>query len=333
MNLIRLAKNLIPLGILIMLMGTLGFKLIEGVSVFDAFYMTIITITTVGYGEVFPLSKIGRIFAIFLIVGGTSYILFSVSIVTQIAIEGRLRNLLGRRRLNMEIRKMRNHYILCGYGRMGKVIAKELREKKARLVVIDRDVDDAQQLEEMGVIFIHGNATDEDVLLDAGLKNAKALIISLSTDADAVFCALMARDLCPGIEIVARAIESGSSRRLKAAGVTHVVSPYATVGRSMANSILRPEIYDILDGVFQDEKRTIRMEGSPVSEASELSGVSLRQAPIRQRLGLIIIGVKLKNGEMIFNPSPDYVIQPGDTLISMGEVENLEKLADWLNPR
>ena len=205
-------------------------------------------------------------------------------------------------------------------------------KKKARLVVIESHEEIIKHLEDTGIFYINGNATDEQVLLDAGIKKAKALIISLSTDADAVFCALMARDLNPGLDIVARAIESGSSRRLKAAGATHVVSPYVTVGRSMANTILRPEIYDILDGVFQDEKRMIRMEGSPVSAASELAGCSLRQAPIRQKLGLIIIGIKRQSGEMIFNPSPDYVIKSGDTLISMGEVDNLEKLAQWLNP-
>lgn len=129
----RLAKNLIPLGVLVILFGTIGFRFIEGVSIFEAFYMTIITITTVGYGEVFPLHQMGRVFAIFLIVGGTGYILFSVSIITQIAIEGRLQSIFGRRRLNVEIQKMQNHFILCGYGRMGKVIANELHEKKSAI--------------------------------------------------------------------------------------------------------------------------------------------------------------------------------------------------------
>jgi len=168
--------------------------------------------------------------------------------------------------------------------------------------------------------------------LAAGIRRAKTLIVSLSTDAFAVFAILLARELNPTMEVVARAIDVNSVRQLKAAGATRVVIPYTTVGKSMANAVLHPEIVDFMDAALLEKNRTIRMEGCPVGEKSELAGCTLRDAPIREKLGLIIIGIKKADGDMIFNPSPDDVIQPGDVLITMGDAENLEKLNQWLKP-
>ncbi|MCZ7582174.1 MAG: potassium channel protein [Deltaproteobacteria bacterium] len=328
----RLIKYLVPMGLVVIAFGTVGYSVLEGVGLFEALYMTIITITTVGFGEIIPLDDVGRVFTIVLIVFGYSYLVMTFMIVAQVVFEGRMRRLLGRRKLTQQIDRLERHNILCGYGRMGRIIARELKAKSAPLVVIDAHEDATRELDELGILYVQGNATEDDTLIEAGIQRAKTLIVSLATDADAVFTILLARELNPNLEIVARAIDERSTRQLEAAGATRVVSPYTRVGKSMANAVLHPEVLDFLDTAFMADDRTLRMEGCPVSEASELAGKTLRDAPIRTKLGLIIIGIRKADGTMLFNPSPDDAIIPGDILIAMGDEENLEKLQKWLNP-
>jgi voltage-gated potassium channel len=328
----RLIKYLVPIGLLIVIFGTLGFVVIEKADVLDSLYMTMITITTVGYGEIVPLHASGRIFAMVLMLFGTSFLLLAIGVVTQVALEGRIRKILGRRILDRQIEKIRNHYILCGYGRMGRVIAAELADKKVPLVVVDAAEAMIHEMEEKNILCVHGSSVEEATLLTAGIQRAKTLILSLATDADAVFTILLARELNPKIEIVARAIEQSSIRQLRAAGVTRIVSPYTTVGKSMARAVLHPEVMDLMDIALLDENRAISMEGCLVSEGSELAGKTLREAPIRQKLGLIIIGIKKADGHMLFNPAPEDRIEPGDYLIAMGDLDGLSKLDLWLNP-
>ncbi|MCB1152916.1 potassium channel protein [bacterium] len=332
MDISRFAKIVVPLSVSLITMGTLGYIVIEDAHWYDALYMTVITISTVGYAETIPLSTAGRMFTMALIFFGTGFMLTMVAMFAEVIIEARIRSILGRRRLARKIQHMHDHIILCGYGRIGQVIAERLQARRVRMVVVEAQEHYTQLLDEFNFTYIHGDATKEHILEQAGIAKARTLIVALSSDADAVFTILLAREMNPNLEIIVRAVDRESDRRLRSAGADRVVSLYDLVGRNMANRILNPEIEDILSVATLGTHEEIRMVGIKAHAPSDLIGRTLREAPIRTDLGLIIIGIKKNHGEMIFNPLPDEKIEAGDVLITMGEEPNLEKLQGWLNP-
>jgi voltage-gated potassium channel len=326
-------KAAILLALTILLTGTFGYMVIEGWSFLDAFYMAVITVSSVGYKEVHDISTTGRLFTIFFVMTGVGLTVYVAGVVVQFMVEGRIRVIMGRRKLDKQIDRLKDHYIICGYGRIGRVLCKNLITRTpVDIVVVDKNPDLVPIMDQDKILYIHGNAADEGVLLKAGIKKARGLVAALATDVDNVFLVLTARQLSPDLEIVARASLDESKSKLFAAGATSVESPYEMGARNMAQRILRPTVTSFLDLAFAHNRKDIQMEEIPVNDASVLSGVMLKDSGIRQQFNLIIIAIKKPDGNMLFNPSFEAVITSGDTVIAVGEDDNLQKLEEILNP-
>ncbi|MDM8525855.1 potassium channel protein [Desulfococcaceae bacterium HSG8] len=327
-------KNLILsafISILIAIFGTLGYVIIEGWDLFDAAYMTAITLATVGYGEVHEISRSGRLYTMFLIFIGGGFCVYVAGLAVQFMVEGQIRTILGKKRLNKRIKRLKNHYIICGYGRIGRVLCNKLRSKPLDMVIIEKDSEIIPVMEEDGVLYVSGNAADEGNLLKAGIERAKCLVAVLATDIDNVYLVLTARQLSPELYIMARASSQESKSKLRAAGANKVESPYDMGAVSMAQRILRPTVTNFLDIALGQRHKDIQMEEIPVSHNSELANVMLKDSGIRQKYSLIIIAIKKPDGDMHFNPSFDTVISGGDTVIAVGEESNLHRLEKTLN--
>jgi voltage-gated potassium channel len=320
------------LAFMILVIGTLGYMMIEGWDFMDSLYMTVITISTVGYGEVRQVDHVGRIFTIFIVLTGVGFSLYVAGAVVQFMVEGRIRQIMGRRRLDQTLRRLKNHYIICGYGRIGRVLVRNLRRKFPNLVVIDNNPNLVGVMEEDGVLFIDGDATEESTLIKAGIENAQGLVSVLATDTSNVFLVLTARQLNPRLHIIARAGEDRSKAKLRAAGATTVESPYEMGALRMAQRILRPKVTSFLDFALSATRKDILMEELPVGRESDLANLTLKDSGIRQRYNLIVIAIEKATGEMLFNPSFEALIAAGDTLIAVGEEPNLQSLARALNP-
>jgi len=314
----------------LILIGTSGYMIIEGWPVDDAIYMTIITLATVGYGEVHQVSGGGRIFTIFLIVAGVGYFMYVVGLLVQFLVEDRIRVILGRRKLDKQIAKLKDHYIICGYGRIGRVLAHYLTERYLNVVIIEKNESRQAAMDEDGVLYLMGEATDENILLRAGIKDAKGLITAVATDADNVFLTLIAKQLNPGLFIVARAIQNTAKRTLQAAGANKVISPYDLGARRMAHAILRPTVIKFLELAFADESTDVQVEEIRVRSTSRLLNVALKDSGIRQKLDLIILTIKKADDTMIFNPKADARIETDDTLVVVGRAKSVGRLEQMM---
>ena len=305
---------------------------IEGWDFLDAVYMTVITLTTVGYGEVHEVSRIGQIYTILLIFIGVAFFLFVAGSVVQFMVEGRIRTILGRRSLDKKIDRLKNHYIVCGYGRIGRYLCNQLKRKPIDLVVIDKNRELIPILDDDKVLYLSGDASDEAILHKAGILRAKGLVAVLATDTDNVFLVLTARQLTPDLYIIARASRDESKSKLQAAGANKVESPYEMGAVSMAQRIIRPTVTNFLNLAFAHKRKDIQMEEIPVNSSSDLINVMLKDSGIRQQFNLIIIAIKKSDGSMLFNPSYETVIDAGDTVIAVGQEGNLQRLENKLNP-
>lgn len=332
MNKTRHLAISIALSLLILVTGTAGYMIIEDWRFLDALYMTIITISTVGYREVNQVGDIGRVFTIFLVLIGVGFTFYVMAAVVQFMVEGRVRIIMGRRRLDKQIDRLKNHYIVCGYGRIGRVLCRNLQRTPYDLVVVEKNPDLIPVMDEDGVSYLVGDAADEANLLKAGIRRARGLVAALATDTDNVFLVLSARQLAPELNIIARASQEGAKNKLRAAGANSVESPYEMGAASMAHRIIRPTVTNFLDLAFAHARKDIQMEEIPVSEKSRLTNIPLKDSGIRQDFNLIIIAIKKPDGTMLFNPSFEAALMPNDTVIAVGEEENLQKLGKILNP-
>jgi voltage-gated potassium channel len=332
MKSIRHLKLCILLLILVILLGVSGYMTIEKWDFLDALYMSVTTLTTVGYGEVHELSNLGRLFTISFIIIGVVYFLYIAGAVVQFTVEGQIRTILGRRSLDKKIDRLKNHYIVCGYGRIGKTLCTMLKRKAVDLVVIEKDQDVIPVMVEDKIFYISGDAGDESNLIKAGIQHAKGLIAVLATDTDNVFLVLTARQLNPDLYIMANASRNESKPKLLAAGANRVELPYDMGAVSMAQRIIRPTVTNFLELAFAQKRKDIQMEEIPVSLSSKLVNVMLKDSGIRQQFNLIIIAIKKSDDSMLFNPSFEAVIESGDTVIAVGQEENLKKLEKILNP-
>ena len=329
------SKNLILsvcIAVFIIIAGSAGYMVIEGWNWVDAVYMTVITLATVGFGEVHEIGTIGRIYTIILILMGVSFFVFVAGSVVQFMVEGRILTIMGRRKLDKKINRVKNHYIVCGYGRIGRVICKHLKTRPMDVVVIERSEDQIPIMEEDGVLYLCEEATEESALIKAGIKRAKGLVASLATDIDNVFLTLTARQLNPDLLIIARASNPAGKAKLRAAGADTVESPYEIGAVSMAQRILRPTVTSFLDFALTYKRRDIQMEEIPIDPDSGLANVMLKDSGLRQNYNLIIIAIKKTDGIMEFNPSFERKILPGETLVAVGEEDNLKRLEGMLNP-
>ena len=313
--------------VVVIFFGTAGYVILEKWTAFDALYMTITTITTVGYREVHDLSDTGRVFTLVLIVSGVGTILYTLNNAARILVEGEIQEIFGRRKLEKKIKELKDHYIVCGYGRMGTVIGRELKEKGARFVVIEKGPMDGESVEP-DVLFVRGDATKDEVLKEAGIERAKGLISVLSTDAENLYVVLSARVLNPDMNIVARAGEEGSEQKLLRAGADRVVSPYYIGGMRIAHTVLKPSVVDFIEFATSAGNIDLQMEEIYVREGASIAGTTLDECGIGRELGIIIVAIKRSGGDMRFNPTFRTTIKPGDVLIALGERTKLKVLED-----
>lgn len=307
--------------------GTLGFHLLEGWSLLDSLYVTVTTLATVGYGDLHPTTPASRAFAtVFMLLSiGTVGLLFST--VVQGVVQSELLASLSERRRFREMQKLSDHFIVCGAGRVGARIIRELEREHTPFVAIEREARQLGQVAERGAHFIVGDATLEETLRNAGVERARALAACLPDDADNVYVVLTARGLNPGLHIVARAVEEQAEPKLLRAGANRVIAPTIIGSQRMVQALLKPAVHDFIDSVTTDSL-DLNFEQIKVSPGSDYVGHKLRFTNIRSELDVVIVAVRRSDGEMIFNPSGDARIEAGDLLIAIGRAESLRRLKD-----
>ena len=300
-----------------LLVGTTGFVVIEGYPVFDAFYMTLITISTVGYSEIHPLSQAGRMFNSVLIFFGVSLLFFAIGLITQAVVQLELGELLGKRRMKRMIDKLKDHYIICGFGRVGQGAAMELRQAGLAFVVVDRDPDKVETAARADMLALTADSTRDQTLLDAGVARARGLVAALGTDSDNLFVILSAKTLNPTLKVAARAGEEEAEEKLRRAGADTVFAPYTHAGHRLAQALIRPHVTRFLDFTTKDMGLDVVIEQMRVAQGSEFASASLKQMQIRRDLGVIVLAIRRADGTMVFNPPAEAVIQSGDYLVAM----------------
>jgi voltage-gated potassium channel len=314
----------------ILIFGTIGYHLIEpAFTLFESFYLTAINISTLGYADVKPLTTPGRIFNLLIIVMAWIGIFIAARITGQMVIEGEIARIFGRKKMDKKLNALSNHFIICGYGRVGRVVCEEFARHNAPFVIIERNDEMAKEIESKEYLYITGDCTQDSVLTSAGIGRAKGLINAIPDSADAVYTVLSARQHNPALFIMARADSPSAEQMLKRAGADRVISPQASAGTRMAMAALRPNVVDFftLAGAGDDEGG-VRVEEIIVSEGSQLLGKSLKEIDIRAKFGLSVIGVRKGNDKLVFNPTADYVVQQSDTLIMVGDIEQLARIGE-----
>jgi voltage-gated potassium channel len=316
----------IALLVLIVVGGTLGYTAIERWSAWDAFYMTIITITTVGYGEVHPLSGAGQVFTVLLLVSGVGAALYTFTLLATVVVEGGLPKRLQRRRHLRMLENVKDHFIVCGYGRIGSIVAHQFQRQGVPFVVIERDPERLQAAVEDGAIAVEADASREDVLKRVGIERARGLIAAVGTDAENVYAVLSARVMRPDLFIVGRAETEDATRKLMRAGANRVISPYQIGAMQIAQTALRPAVVDFVELATSSDNLDLMMEEVTIAKSSTLTDQSILQANLRQRYGIIVIGIQRQDRHMEFNPEPETAIRAGDKLVVLGRPDSLKRL-------
>ena len=310
--------------VLLVLCGTFGYMYFENMGFWMGMYLTIITVFTVGYGDFVPIHPAGRVFTVFLVIFSVSFVFYTFTKITETMIEGELRGLYKRRKMNKEISRLHDHYIVCGFGRIGKEICKILKEHHRPFLVIEKDEDELKSLEELQYMRMQGDASADEVLQTAGIERAKGLVSVVASDADNLYITLTARGLSPNLFIMARSSGGpGVQTKLKRAGATKVISPYSIGARRMAHLIVRPTVTDFIDLTMRAGELDLMMEELLVSPTSHLNGKNLIESEIRKKYDVIVVAIKREDGTMLFNPKPDSVIMAGDILIVLGATDHI----------
>jgi len=328
----RLRQGLIILACIIAA-GTIGYMHLEGWSFGDAIYMTLITISTVGYGEVHPLSAAGRIFTIALIAGGVSGVAFVLGAFIEYLIEGRFHTTLGRRQMKAKMTKLKDHFILCGYGRVGEDIARTFSDEGIPFIVVDSRPDIITKAEEAGYLYLLGDATSDRVLIEAGIERAKGLVAAVDSDVDNTYITLSARGMHPDLFIEARASNEAAEIKLKRAGANRAVSPNKIGARRMAMLAVRPGVVDFIDTVTYGHGREMDMENIVVGDSSPLVGQTVEA--IRRQSKAVILAINKEKGQLLANPPGEVAIEKEDRLIAIGtrkQLAALECLCEGGNP-
>jgi voltage-gated potassium channel len=315
----------LALPVLVIVGGTFGYMIVEGWGFLDALYMTVLTISTVGYGEVHPLSVTGKFLSILIILLGVGSMGFAVGTAGRLMLENRIKAVLGRRFMK-SIQKLQNHYIVCGFGRMGRIICEELAEKGISLVVLENDDEVLEEIERLGYPYMKADATSDEELLAAGIDRAVGLVSVVTDDAQNVFIVLTARGLNPKLKIVARSAAEETIKKLVRAGANKVVSPYFLGGHRIAQAIMRPTVLDFLENIIQNKEMDLVLEEMRIAPRSKLVGTTLATSGLRKDYNIIILAIKSATGSMNFNPPFNSEIKAGDILVILGRGADLEKL-------
>jgi len=325
MTALRNLKLIAAALVLIVLGGMVGFHLIEGWPWFDGFYMTITTLTTIGYMETHPLSHAGRVFNSVLMLVGVGTVFLAIGSLTQALLEFELQSVFGRKRMEREISRLTGHYIICGAGRVGRSVAREFSRKPAQFVIIESKREKIERYAPEAWLTVEGDATQERTLDEARIREAKGLVAATTADATNIYIVLTARAMNPNLKIIARASEEAAEKHLRTAGADNVISPYLFAGSRIAQTLLRPGVMNFFDAAHGHLGLDLEMDEIPVTIGSRLAGKTIATSGIRQETGVIVLAIHRKNG-MRFNPTSDDVIQAGDSLIAMGDPEKLRLL-------
>jgi voltage-gated potassium channel len=310
----------------VLCVGTAGYVVIEGWDVFDAFYMTITTVTTVGYGEIHPLSRTGRVFNSGVIILGVATVLYTFSFLMARLVEGDLQARWARRRRERMLDDLTNHFIICGFGRIGQIVAREFARQSIPFVIIERDGERMQAAIDTGYLAVEADASSEDVLRRLSISRARGFIAAVSTDADNVFAILTARLLRPDLFIIGRAETEDAKAKLVRAGADRVLSPYQIGGLQLAQTALRPAVVDFVQLATSSDNLDLNMEQVQIAEGAPLAGRSIIEASLRQRFGVVVVGIQRASGAMEFNPPPESIMRVGDYLVVLGQAKNLRDL-------
>ena len=319
---------LIVVPILLFVVGTLGYRLIEGPvwTWFDSLYMTAITLMTIGYQEVHPLSTAGRAFTIVLSLAGVFTLLYAGVELIRTVVSGELREGLGRQLMERTLANMKDHAIVCGYGRMGRKVCKEFEEQKQAYVIIERDEELLEDFQSKHGVYVEGDATSDEVLRRAGVERARALLAVVASDAENLYITLSARLLNEKLVIVARAEEEGAEVKFRRAGANHVVSPYVTGGFRLAQAVMRPTVVDFLELAMRSDYLEMQIEEIDLPQGSPLAGQTLGERRVHEQLGVIVIAIKRANGELVSNPTGSTTLEAGSTLVVLGHRDQLDRL-------
>lgn len=314
----------------LMIVGSsFGFYLLDprpDASLLDAFYMTFITIATVGYKEVFPLTQAGKVFTIVVIAFSGVILAYTIGTLGQFFIEGELREILGRRKMDKRIKRMKDHYIIAGGGRVGEIVAEEFDRAGVRYVLVEKESQRMSERLRTDIPFVDGDATEDEVLLNAGIASAKGLVCTIPSEADAVFIVLTARQLNPGMFIIARADSNATERKLKRAGADRVVVPHVAGGRRMALASLKPNVVDALAIDSFGGELGLEIEEVKIPSGCPLANGTLLDSQLRSKFGVTVLAIKKAGGKKQVNPPPNTIIEAGDILILVGEKEALSKV-------
>lgn len=315
--------------LVLFIVGTAGYSVIEGWGFFDSLYMTVITLSTTGFKEFQPLSAPGRIFTMFLIILGVSFLFYALGKINYVIFEEQI---FRKGKMQKQLNKMKGHYIICGHGRMGEKIASELHSRKKSFVVIEKDEDHIANVKNNNYTYIHGDATEDDILITAGIKNAIGLVAVLSDDIANVYATLTARGLNDKLKIIVRADDESSRQKLLKAGADKVILPYEISGFRITHALLKPKVVDYMDELFSLPDLGLQIEEINIGDKSKLIGKTLAKSGIRGNLNVIILSIYRKDGKLIYNPRSETEIQTGDTLVVIGEItelKTLEEIADY----
>jgi voltage-gated potassium channel len=305
--------------------GTVGFTLVEGWSLADSLYMTMMTVTTVGYGPPLPLSPAGRNFSIFFMVLGVGTAGYLLSTAVQSLVRSEILAAYGERRRQREMSKLKGHYIICGAGRVGRRIVREMQRAGAPFLVVESNALLAAELKLPDTLLLIRDATLDETLVEAGVERATGLAACLSDDADNLYVVLTARTLNPSLRIVSRAVEESAEPKLLRAGANRVIAPTIIGSHRMAQALLKPAVADFMDSITA-ETLDLAFEEVEVAAGSPLEGLKLKETSIRSRLDIVVAAIRRVHGEMIFNPSGDTQIRAGDMLIGIGRAESMQEL-------
>lgn len=311
--------------------GAAGFMIVEGWGFLDSLYMSAITITTVGYMEIHPLSQTGRVFNLFLLIGGVTTMFYIMATVTQIVLELELSDYFGKRRTKKVIDKLENHYLLCGFGRVGRGAAREMLRTGVPFVVMDNNADRVERAMKMGCLAVLADCTRDEMLREVGITKAKGLIAALATDAENLFLILSAKSMNPMLNVSVRVAEEEAESKMRRAGADAVYLPYSMTGYRLAQAIVQPHVFEFLDVTSTTRMGlNVGIEQVKVDAECPMAGHSLRDLQLRREIGVIVLAIRRAGGAMEFNPPAEAQLDGGDVLIVMGKAEDVRKLEERL---